>query len=1292
MFSERAFDTICMLGNEDEIKTSALLDTGSSGHAFIDEEFAREVCEKLDISPQELVRAKPIRGYDGKAGAAITHAIYPTMTVNGHRENLTPLLITKLGNHKLILGRPWMKRHGLILDMANDSFTFWPDHCDHPGAWRQKNRNSTNVVRDKNAAAPPMRHKVGAKVETSPEKTSSAGPSIDILKRKTTSPPSVEDEEKEVKATPRVEKDVVRTPRVQSTKKVKRTPRDSRPRECLAPPDMAFVGAAAYNFLSKQKDVELFAISLRDIDDQIQKDTDTPTDPKTVLPEEFHDLIDVFSKLASDELAPHREHDHKIVIEGNQKLGHSPLRGMSSRELDFVKKYLEDNLKKGFIVASHAPCSSPILLAKKPSGGLRFCVDYRRLNQMTKKDRYPIPLITETLAQLSKAKIFSKIDIRQAFHKLRMEEASEDLTTFTTRFGAYKWRVLPFGLTGGPSTWQHYINDVLWKFLNDFCTAYLDDILIYSKNRKEHSTHVRKVLERLRAAGLQADIDKCEFFVTETKYLGLIISVDGIRMDPAKIKAIMEWNTPTNLKHVRSFIGFCNFYRRFIKSFSKIAKPLNALAKKNTVFAWDSACDVAFRELKSRVLEAPILCHFDREKQCYLETDSSDTVNGGVLSQKQDDGLLHPIAFFSKNMSPAECNYEIYDKELLAIIRCFEQWRPELEATDLPVKIFTDHKSLEYFMTTKKLTRRQVRWSEFLSQYNFVILYQSGAQNVKADALTRRPNDQSSEEIEDRLEHQTRTLLTPDRLEAQPIDTERENEEISEELTLAEKVSRANEQDETCSRIRRRLEAPDSAPPEDEENLPNHKNCSVKEGLLYKEDRLWVPDLDHLRLDVIRQVHDQIAVGHPGYARTFRLINQCYYWPRMDRTIKRYVQNCHPCRRAKAPRDKYNGKLNPLPIPKRNWEDITLDFVVGLPRCSDRYNAILMVIDRLSKERHYIPCDTENDGTSAEATAKMLIQHVWKLHGLPLTIVSDRGPQFISIVWKTLCKILGIVSKLSTAFHPETDGQSEIANQEMERHLRTFCNHHQDDWSEVLPMAEFAANECHSASTGVSPFMATRGFNPRMSFDVVDLSAHTTRERILKRKAADISEEMEEIRKFVTENMKDAQEKQMNNANIHRKDIKYEVGDLVWVSTKNIITNRPSKKLDHKMIGPYPIIKVVGSSYQVQLPESVRIFDTFHPSLLRKASEDPLPGQINEPAPPVVIDDEEEWEVDDILDARKHYRRVQFLVKWKGHDEDRNWYNSEGFRNATEIVKDFYEKYPDKPRPDWLEQQSNQEI
>ena len=294
-----------------------------------------------------------------------------------------------------------------------------------------------------------------------------------------------------------------------------------------------------------------------------------------------------------------------------------------------------------------------------------------------------------------------------------------------------------------------------------------------------------------------------------------------------------------------------------------------------------------------------------------------------------------------------------------------------------------------------------------------------------------------------------------------------------------------------------------------------------------------------------------------------------------------------------------------------------------------------MVVDRLSKERHYIPCTAKEEGTTAEATAKLLIRNVWRYHGLPTSMVSDRGPQFVSDTWKGMCKILGITTKLSTAFHPETDGQSEIANQEIERHLRSFTNYFQDNWVKLLPMAEFAANSGEAETTHLSPFMANRGYEPRMSFTLTDLSADTTRQRLANEKAKDITEDMEKVWDFVRNSMTKAQERQRTAADRHRNEVTYEEGDMVWLSTKNIQTERSSKKLDHKMIGPYRVEELIGSACRLKLPASMKIHDVFHTSLLRKTADDPLPGQVNEPSPPVIVDNKEEWEVDDILDARE---------------------------------------------------------
>lgn len=457
------------------------------------------------------------------------------------------------------------------------------------------------------------------------------------------------------------------------------------------------------------------------------------------------------------------------------------------------------------------------------------------------------------------------------------------------------------------------------------------------------------------------------------------------------------------------------------------------------------------------------MAHFDPVLETIVESDSSDYVSAGVISQRGADDILRPVAFFSKSLLPAECNYEIYDKELLAIVRCFEEWRPELMSVENPTKVLTDHRSLEYFMTTKKLNRRQARWAEFLADFDFKITYQAGKFHAKADALTRRPGDRPDGDDDDRQQHQHQTILGADKLD----------EEVKEDLGI--------------------------------------QNVEVVGATTVSTDeKIYVAEKD--RIKILREVHDQPASGHPGVRRTLAMLRRVFFWPKMRATVDQYVRNCHECQRAKAPREKYMGLLRPLPIPDRPWVDISLDFVTGLP-ASRGSNAVLMVVDRFSKMRHLIPCTTDEHGTTAEETARLLITHVWKLHGLPDSMVSDRGPQFIASVWQLICTMLKIKAKLSTAFHPETDGQSEIANQEMERYLRTYVNYQQDNWAEWLPMAEYAANACVSSSTEVSPFMINYGFEPRMSFDPPGegVRAKTTRERVLKDKAVKIKKTMKDI-------------------------------------------------------------------------------------------------------------------------------------------------------------------------------------
>lgn len=1235
------------------VPTYALADSGAEGRAFVDESWARD--RNLPLFP--LRNPFALKVFDGSEtdSGQVTHYVQCGMRIHDHFERKTRFYVTRLAHYPIVLGLPWLKEHDPVTGWGANSMLFNSDYC----------RRNCNT---------PLR----------PTKI----------------------------------------------KALNDVPAKSRPKYlpdrpgALKDRDIAKVSLRACTAYARRK-YEMFAISIEDIEAALKGQPSVDLDQ--YLPEEFKDFKDVFSPKEMERLPPHRPYDHDINLQGGKTPPFGPLYPMSREELTVLKEWLEENLRKGFIRPSSSPAASPVLFVKKPGGGLRFCVDYRALNAITVKDRYPLPLTKESLNNLQGMKFFTKIDIVSAFNNLRTKKGQEYLTAFRTRFGLFESLVMPFGLTGAPATFQRFMNDTLRDYLDVFCTAYLDDILIYSKTRSEHIQHVRKVLEKLREAGLYAKAQKCEFLVSETKFLGIIVGKNGIRMDPEKVKTITNWGTPSCLTDVQAFIGFANFYRRFIRNFSKIISPMVSLTKKGAPFTWTEFCQIAFDELKRAFTEAPVLKPFDWTKDVIVETDASDYVSAGVLSQYDDEGVLHPVAFFSKKHSVTECNYEIYDKELLAIIRCFEEWRPELEGTPSPIKVITDHRNLEYFMTTKLLNRRQARWSEFLSRFNFKIHYRPGKQGAKPDALTRRSED-LPKEGDERLSHQSQTVLKKENLVEdveQPPDHRKKRVRFADEVKLYVTTrGQTRTQNQPMSppepvivapseEAPRTVVQPEPAAPTLPENLqslfekgyeedpmPNSvlqalKNeeerhpeitlaeCEQRGPYLFYRKRLFVPDYANLKAELLRCYHENPTAGHPGRSKTYELLSREYYWPGIYSYVRQWVRNCHICRRVTPSREARQGVLKPLPVPQRAWRDISMDFITHLPP-SCNFDAVLVIVDRLTKMRHFIPCTGTCD---AEEVARLYVQHIWKLHGLPTTIISDRGPQFVSAFWKHLNKRLKIDALLSTAFHPETDGQTERMNAILEQYLRAYVSYLQDDWSEWLPLAEFASNLHFSESTGMSPFFANYGFNPRMGFEPVQ--AVDTRPAT--RDAELFAQKMKDIIDFLRAEMTSAQGRYEEQANrIRRPARRFREGQLVWLDSRNIRTLRPQKKLDWKNLGPFPIKRVISPyAYELDLPASMRIHPVFNVSLLRPAANNPVPGQHQPPPPPIEVEGLEEWEVEDIVDSRWERRgrggpRLRYTVKWAGYDEVTE-VPADHLENAQEVMLNFHRRYPDKPKPPHLD-------
>ncbi len=708
-----------------------------------------------------------------------------------------------------------------------------------------------------------------------------------------------------------------------------------------------------------------------------------------------------------------------------------------------------------------------------------------------------------------------------------MSSESENLTTFVTFFNVYKYRVMLFELINELAFFQHYINDVLFDCLHKFCQTYLNDILIYSKILKEHRTHVKEVLNKLREVNLQIDIDKCEFKIQKISFLELLIFINDLRMNSWKVDVIRSWEVSWSLTHVQIFIDFCNFYRRFIKNFLKIIQLMIKLTWKNHLFEWTKICQTIFEELKQQMTTVFILKHFNSIRKTILKMNFLNYVNDEVLSQYDNEDILHSVIFYSKNMIFAECNYEIYDKESLIIICCLKHWHLELKCTNISIKIFIDHLNLKYFMIIKKLTWWQAKWAEKLSEYNFKIIYQSKKQNLKVDALIRMSDVKSVEANDDRKLYQHQMLLSKGKFELQSIKADQEdNQKADQDLTQILSKSDSDSKQESNvneNSIEEMISIQNQIIVENWMNQlcfniqiiikQNRKtcqdidldNCKVLDEVLWKDDRLWISQ--SMIIQLIRKAHDLSINDYSDMNQTLNLLRWSYCWLKMRTTIKRYIQNCYVYCRSKASRDQINELLKSLLIFKQQWQNISLDFIINLSE-SDENNAILTVINRLSKKWHYISCWSDDEEIFAEQTVKLLLIWIFRTHELSRSIMFDYDSQFILIVWKSLCLRLSIKMKLFTNYYLQIDDQTERANQNVKRYLRSYYSYMQNDWFIWLFMIEFVDNNAILSSIEQSTFFLNKSFHSHMSFNLNSIEYEITQARIEADKAKNIFEHM----------------------------------------------------------------------------------------------------------------------------------------------------------------------------------------
>ena len=913
----------------------------------------------------------------------------------------------------------------------------------------------------------------------------------------------------------------------------------------LIPDQKAILGV-----LQEDEDIELMAggesseTSLEDVVESLLKEVEVSPEEK----EEARSFLRQHHKAFSihGELGRYTKHPFSINT-GNAK----PIRQMP-RPVPFhrkaeVDKQLDEMLEKGIIEPSDSEWASPILMVKKADGSLRFCVDYRKLNAVTKHDSFPLPNINDCLASLgSHSEYFSTLDMKSGYWQVQMDEDSQEKAAFTTHRGLFKPVVQPFGPKGGVAHFSRIMTALLgslqWKML----LIYLDDLLIFSATFSEHLKRLGLVLTVLEEANLKLKPSKCQLLRRSVNFLGHTVSAKGISPKEEKIATVSGWLPPKSSQELQQFLGFASFYRRYIEDFATIAEPLNQLTRKKTEFKWEASCEKAFNTLKEALCKHPVLAHPNFQLPFHLTTDASATGLGAVLSQTQF-GEERPICYASRTLTTSERNYSTTERECLAVVWAVEYFDYYLSGASFTV--FTDHDPLTYLRGIPQPHGRLARWILRLEQYSYVVKYKPGKDIPHADALSRKPavvavqlpsdfniqefaTEQRKDPVLVKVRNYWRLCQTP------PQQSEREVKEF-----FRRKGAKINEE--------------------------NGILC-IRSHFRGREVVQMLAPTSLVPL-ILRKGHDE--VGHVGTEKTLETVRKKFFWATMFKDVIAWCKSCHICQHRKNPIPSPRAPLQYPPVASQPGQMLAMDFIGPLPETPKGNKHILVVTDMFSKHCEAIPLPDQ----TAETTATALVNEYFFRHGVPSVLHSDQGRNFESTVIKSLCQMLNIRKTRTTSYHPSGNGGCERYNKTLvEMISMQLQEDDQTDWDCWLTLALFAYHCTPHASTGYTPFELHIGRIPHTNLDTLAESLIETGHPTAKQYLKGIQRRMSTSHKMAQENLMKTMAQRKTYYDKKQHYVKYEKGDLVLLRQMVCKPGLKPKLMKERWVGPWVIDKVRG--------------------------------------------------------------------------------------------------------------------